>query len=131
MKLVININTGSVSNYQECVVVDLESLNKDDHELISAGWEEEIIEVAKRVGSPLQIKSTIEPTELFDEIGDDDWRGDLVAYLYEMESDLEVELDLHGPNTAMAKSLSERIIEIKNQYDFDDSEYFNTTEVDK
>ena len=53
-KYIVHIGTGTIINADECVVVDLDKLDDYDTELINAGWDEEIIDVAKRNGQQLQ-----------------------------------------------------------------------------
>lgn len=55
-KYIIHISTGIFINVNECVVVDLDSLDINDTELFNAGWQEEIVDVATRNGKPLQLQ---------------------------------------------------------------------------
>ena len=60
-KYIINISTGTFINVNECVVVDLDSLDAHDTELFNAGWEDEIIDVAMKNGKPLQLQGDPTP----------------------------------------------------------------------
>lgn len=69
-KYIVHIGTGTIINADECVVVDLDKLDDHDSEVFDAGWDDEIIEVAQRVGEPLpqdpfsqvSISYQVEPT---------------------------------------------------------------------
>ena len=53
-KYIVHIGTGTIINADECVVVDLDKLDDYDTELFNDGWEDDIIDIAKRVGQQLQ-----------------------------------------------------------------------------
>ena len=53
-KYVVHIGTGTIINADECVVVDLDKLDDYDTELFNDGWEDDIVDIAKRVGQQLQ-----------------------------------------------------------------------------
>jgi len=44
-------------------------------------------------------------------------REELEGYLYRLEADLEVELDIHGGHTVMARNLRTLIISTKKELD--------------
>jgi hypothetical protein len=50
----VHIGTGTIINADECVVVDLDTLDDYDTELFNDGWEDDIVDIAKRVGQQLQ-----------------------------------------------------------------------------
>jgi hypothetical protein len=53
-KYLVHIGTGTIINADECVVVDLDKLDDYDTELFNDGWEDDIVDIAKRVGQQLQ-----------------------------------------------------------------------------
>jgi hypothetical protein len=53
-KYIVHIGTGTIINADECVVVDLDKLDDYDTELFNDGWEDDIVDIAKRVGQQLQ-----------------------------------------------------------------------------
>jgi len=55
-KYIVHIGTGTIINADECVVVDLDKLDDYDTELFNDGWEDDIIDIAKRVGQQLQLQ---------------------------------------------------------------------------
>jgi len=53
-KYIVHIGTGTIINADECVVVDLDTLDDYDTELFNDGEEDDIVDIAKRVGQQLQ-----------------------------------------------------------------------------